>query len=169
MKLFSLLVSLVLLGNPDNIQAEQSLTLLDQKLAAPELNLQDMDGVKHSIAEYKGKPVIINFWATWCPPCRAELPSMNRAWEKVKDENIEMIAVNVGENEDTIFSFMGSFPIDFTVLLAETGEITQSWPVKGLPTTLIVDTQGQIVYQAVGGREWDDDNLLDKVRALNKH
>ncbi len=169
MKLFSLLVSLVLLGNPDNIQAEQSLTLLDQKLAAPELNLQDMDGVKHSIAEYKGKPVIINFWATWCPPCRAELPSMNRAWEKVKDENIEMIAVNVGENEDTIFSFMGSFPIDFTVLLDETGEITQSWPVKGLPTTLIVDTQGQIVYQAVGGREWDDDNLLDKVRALNKH
>ena len=125
-----------------------------------------MEGVKHNIRDYRGKPVIINFWATWCPPCRRELPSMNRAWKKIKEEGIVMIAVDVGEDEDTIFTFMGDYPIDFTVLLDSSGEISANWPVVGLPTTFVLDNQGRLVYQAIGGREWDEDSLLDKVRAL---
>ena len=91
---------------------------------------------------------------------------MNRAWEKVKDDNIVMLAINVGEDEDTIFSFLGDNPIDFTVLLDESGKMIKTWPVRGLPTTFVLDSEGRLVYQAIGGREWDSDSLLEKVRAL---
>lgn len=148
---------------------EQNMKEMPRKAKAPGYELLDMDGVKHTLDELKGKPVILNFWATWCPPCRAELPSMNRAWAKLKDDGIAMVAINVGEDEDTIFSFMADYPIDFTVLLDASGDIINRWPVKGLPTTYVIDAQGRVVYQAIGGREWDDERLLEKVRALKKN
>ena len=146
--------------------AGQSMKEFEDKKPAPEFTLKDMDGETHKLSDYRGKTLIINFWATWCPPCRAELPSMNRAWEKVKDDNIVMLAINVGEDEDTIFSFLGDNPIDFTVLLDASGEMIKTWPVRGLPTTFVLDSEGRLVYQAIGGREWDSDSLLEKVRAL---
>lgn len=146
--------------------AGQSMKEFKEKKPAPSFTLQDMDGESHSLSDYRGKIVIINFWATWCPPCRAELPSMNRAWKKVKDDNIEMLAINVGEDEDTIFTFLGDNPIDFPVLLDETGDMIKTWPVRGLPTTFVLDSEGRLVYQAIGGREWDSDALLEKVRML---
>ena len=148
------------------LNAEPALTPLLDKKPAPALLLTDMDGVKHDIRDYRGRPVIINFWATWCPPCRRELPSMNRAWKKIKDEGIVMLAVDVGEDEDTVFTFMADYPIDFTVLLDSSGDVSARWPVVGLPTTFVLDRKGRLVYQAIGGREWDNDSLLDKVRAL---
>jgi len=146
--------------------AGQSMKEFEDKKPAPEFTLKDMDGEMHSLSDYRGKTLIINFWATWCPPCRAELPSMNRAWKKVKDDNIVMLAINVGEDEDTIFSFLGDNPIDFTVLLDDSGNMIKTWPVRGLPTTFVLDSEGRLVYQAIGGREWDSDSLLEKVRAL---
>ena len=144
----------------------QSLTELTAKPQAPNFAMKDMDDVVHKLADYKGKPVIINFWATWCPPCREELPSMNRAWGKIKNDGIEMLAINVGEDEDTIFAFSGEYPIDFTILLDESGEEIKKWPIKGLPTTFVLNPEGQIVYQAIGGREWDNDDILEQVRKL---
>ena len=158
----------LILWIPCSIAAGQSLTPLNSPIAAPEFNLVDMNGKQHKLSDYRGKPVIVNFWATWCPPCREELPAMNRAWGEIKNQGIEMLAVNVGEDEDTIFSFMGDYPIDFTVLLDESGDIINEWPVKGVPTTFVVDPEGKLVYRAIGGREWDDDKLLDLVRALRK-
>ncbi len=148
------------------LNAEQALTLLPDKKPAPALLLMDMEGVKHDIRDYRGRPVIINFWATWCPPCRRELPSMNRAWKKIKNEGIVMLAVDVGEDEDTVFTFMADYPIDFTVLLDSSGDVSARWPLLALPTTFVLDREGRLVYQAIGGREWDNDSLLDKVRAL---
>jgi len=148
--------------------ADSSLTRLKEIVAAPDFSLQDMDGNQHSLKDFRGKVVIINFWATWCPPCRAELPSMNRGWAKIKDQGIVMLAVNVGEDEYTIFSFQGDYPIDFPVLLDLKGEVINDWPILGLPTTFVVDKQGKLVYRAVGGREWDSDVLLNKIRALAK-
>jgi len=159
-------VTFIFLSINANATPSQSLTPISGKPQAPEFKMMDMDDVVHKLSDYKGKPIIINFWATWCPPCRAELPSMNRAWKKVKDDGIEMLAVNVGEDEDTIFAFSGEYPIDFTVLLDENGKEIRNWPIKGLPTTFVVDPKGRIIYQAVGGREWDDDALLDMVRKL---
>ena len=162
--LFTTILFLGMMGC--DAKQNQSLTEIKSKPDAPKFSLKDMDDVTHTLAEFKGKPVIINFWATWCPPCREELPSMNRAWKKVKDDGVAMIAINVGEDEDTIFAFSGEYPIDFLVLLDESGEEINKWPIKGLPTTFVLDPQGKLIYQAVGGREWDDDDLLNKVRAL---
>ncbi len=154
--------------NNNAISGSRLLSEIPKPFSAPDTELMDMEGTKHKLSDYRGKPVIVNFWATWCPPCRAELPSMNRAWAKVKDEGIEMLAVNMGESEETIFPFTGDYPIDFTILLDENGQFALDWKVNGLPTTYIVNPDGQVVYQAVGEREWDDDKLLDMVRELKK-
>ncbi len=159
-------IGLVLFSPFSQSHADQSLTLMEKLPPAPDFSLADMDGEVFTLSQYRGKPVIINFWATWCPPCREELPSMNRAWAKIKDQGIVMIAVNVGENEDTIFSFTGDYPIDFLLLLDQTGDTINQWPIKGLPTTFVVDPNGRLHYRAIGARQWDSDQLLDQVRAL---
>ncbi|VAW93031.1 hypothetical protein MNBD_GAMMA23-834 [hydrothermal vent metagenome] len=148
--------------------AAQGLTLLPKKILAKNFSLKDMDGKIHSLKDYRGKPVIINFWATWCPPCREELPAMNKGWQKIKPLGIAMIAINVGEDEDTIFNFTADYPIDFQVLLDNSGDIINEWPVLGLPTTFVLDKEGYIVYRAIGGRDWSSDLLLDKVKTLLK-
>ena len=145
---------------------DQTLTAVDPPRAAPDFALVDTDGNLHHLAEYLGKPLIVNFWATWCPPCIEEMPSMNRAWHLVKDQGIAMLAINVGEDEDTVFTFTADYPVDFPLLLDENAKAVQDWGVLGLPTTFVVDPGGNIVYQAVGGRAWDDPVLLDEVRAL---
>ncbi|HFE48613.1 MAG TPA: TlpA family protein disulfide reductase, partial [Chromatiaceae bacterium] len=87
---------------------------------------------------------------------------------RIEKQGIAMVAINVGEDEDTIFSFTGDYPIDFPIWMDREGDKVAAWPVRGLPTTFVLDTEGRIVYRAIGGREWDDDSLLDKVRALRK-
>ncbi len=146
--------------------AEEILTPLPNKPEAPEFLLRDMNEKIKELDDYIGKPIIINFWATWCPPCRAELPSMNRAWKKIKDEDIQMLAINIGEDEEAISSFTKNYPIDFTILLDESSEEISNWSIRGLPTTFVLDPQGHVIYRAVGGREWDNKKILDMVRAL---
>ncbi len=133
-----------------------------------DFSLQDMQGDTHNLARYKGKPVIVNFWASWCPSCRKEMPSMNRAWSKIKNEGILMIAINVGEDRQSIESFTQTTPVDFPVLLDSDSKTAEAWPVRGLPMTFVLDPEGKLVFRAIGSREWDDDALLDKVRALRE-
>ncbi len=149
-------------------QAEQTLTAIPGEVMAPDFTLPDTTGTLHSLSDYRGKVVIINFWTTWCPPCREELPSMNRAWHTIKDEGIVMLALNMGEDEDTIFIFSADYPTDFPVLMDRSGEVIEQWPVKGLPTTYVIAPDGRIAYRAIGSREWDDADLLDRVRALQQ-
>jgi peroxiredoxin len=136
--------------------------------AAPDFALKDIDGKLRRLSENRGKVVLVNFWATWCPPCRREMPSMQRAWKQLKGENFEMLAINVGEDEDTIFGFTFSTGVELTfpILLDRDAQVIKAWPVIALPTSFIVDPQGRIVYRAVGGREWDDPELLKKIREL---
>ncbi len=148
------------------VAAEQTLTPSADKPLAHDFELADQDGAKHKLSDFRGNPVIVNFWATWCPPCRKELPSMNRAWRKLKDQGIQMIAIDVGEDEDTIFGFLSDYPIDFLVLMDLDGTEVTRWPVKGVPTTFVIDPEGRIAYTAIGGREWDDSKLMEQVQAL---
>ena len=146
--------------------AEQKMTAIPGKIMAPDFALQDTEGKMHRLSDYRGKPVIINFWTTWCPPCREELPSMNRAWHLLEKEGIAMLALNMGEDEDTIFIFSADYPTDFPILMDQSGEVIEQWPVKGLPTTYVIAPDGTFAYRAIGSREWDDKVLLDAVRAL---
>jgi len=170
MKTCSLPLLLILLMGLATMAAaeQQGLTALPDRPEAPDFTLPDVDGDSHRLSDYRGKVVIVNFWATWCPPCRKEMPSMQRAWERTKDEGILMLAVDVGEDEDTVFAFQGQTPVDFPLLLDQDSAVTTAWPVRGLPTTFVVDTQGRLAYRAVGGREWDDPALLSTVRDLLK-
>lgn len=133
---------------------------------APTLRLKDADDKIVDLAQYKGRVVLVNFWATWCPPCRKEFPSLGRVRKLFKPAEFEVLAVNVGEDPDTVFSFAGN--TDFPVLFDRDSRAMAAWPVKGLPTTLLVDRQGRIAYRAVGGREFDDPEIVAAIRQLLK-
>ena len=145
-----------------------TLKAVEPRVEAPDFALPDMDGKVHRLSDYRGQVVIVNFWATWCPPCRREMPSMQRAWLKIRDQGIMMLAVNVGETEDTVFEFSGEYPMDFPVLFDRDSAVSDAWPMRALPTTFVIDPQGRIAYRAVGGREWDDERLLRPIRALRR-
>lgn len=150
------------------LQAAQTLTPLENQPPAPDFELKDVDGKQHRLSDYRGKVVIVNFWATWCPPCREEMPSMQRAWERLKGDGVVMLAVNVGEDEEQVFTFTADYPVDFPMLLDQDSTVISKWPIKALPTTFVIDQEGRIVYRAVGGREWDDPALLIPVRRLQQ-
>ena len=135
---------------------------------APEFNLEDQDGKFLKMSDFKGKVVIVNFWATWCPPCRKEMPSMQRAWEVLQKEGIAMLAINVGEDSDQIFSFTAEYPVEFPLIMDKDSNVARQWRVRGLPTTYIVNPAGKIVYQAIGDREWDSDEIMNQIRRLKK-
>ena len=147
-------------------QAGTGLTRLAEAPLAPDFSLLDMDGNVYRLSDYRGRVVIVNFWATWCPPCREEMPSMQRGWEQLRSEGILMVGINVGEDEDTIFQFTADYPVEFPLLMDSDSSVTGQWPVRGLPTTFVVDPAGRLVYRAIGSREWDDPDLLALIRAL---
>ncbi len=157
---------MVFLFAAESSASGRGLTALSEKPLVPDFSLKDADGKLHKFSDYKGHVVIVNFWATWCPPCRAEMPSMQRAWEQLREEGIIMLAIDVGEDEDAIFEFTASYPVEFPLLLDTDSLVSEAWKVNGLPTTFVVDQWGRKVYRAVGGREWDSPDLLEKVRAL---
>ena len=151
-------------GRPDSFR--QGLRPVEPPVPAPDFTLKDMDGRAYRFSGRNGHVRIVNFWATWCPPCRREMPSMQRAWKQLAPEGVDLLAVNVGEDEDTVFEFMGQYPMDFPVLLDTEGKVVETWPVQALPTTFVVDPEGCIRYRAIGGRDWDDPGILEKVLAL---
>ena len=136
--------------------------------AAPDFELKDIDDNVHRLSDYRGKVVIVNFWATWCPPCRFELPSMEKLWQAVREKQVVMLAINVGEDADTIFTFTSDYPVTFPLLMDRDSSVTQAYPVLGIPTSFIVDPQGRVVYRAVGTREWDDKEIIRMILALRK-
>lgn len=135
--------------------------------AAPPLALPDADDKPVDLAAYRGRLVLVNFWATWCPPCRREFPSLGRAMKLFKPSELAVLAVNVGEDVETVFSFTGA--TDVTILLDRDSAAMRRWPVKGLPTTYIVDKQGRLALRAVGGRDFDDPAIVAQLRALLKN
>ncbi len=144
----------------------QTLPAVAEPFPAPEFELKDIDGRTHRLSDYRGKVVILNFWATWCPPCIKEMPSMERARQMIEDEDIAILAINVGEDEDSIFMFTGNYPVEFPLLMDLEAETIKQYPVTGLPTTYIIDPTGRATHRVVGSREWDDPQLLDSLRAI---
>lgn len=146
-----------------------TLTAYPDKPLAGDFILTDYEGNVHKLSEYKGKVVLLNFWATWCPPCREEMPSMQRAWGVLREHGIAMLAVNVGEDEDTIFAFTASYPVEFPLLMDSDSLVIRQWPIQGLPTTFVLDEDSRIVYRAIGGRAWDHPALINQIIAIKNN
>ena len=156
------LLALAILAWPA-FAAEQHLSEIDRDL--PNFELASLEGETWDVDALLGKPWIINFWASWCAPCIEEMPAMNRAWADVEDDGIGMLAINAGESTLAIRTFLEKVPVDFKILLGD-GQTLPDWSVRALPTTVVIDSTGKVVYEALGPREWDDPVLLDRVRAL---
>ncbi len=140
------------------------MSTLPTVLPAPALRLPDSDGKTVDLSDYRGKVVLVNFWATWCPPCRKEFPSLSRVRKLLKHAEFEVLAVNVGEDPDMVFSFTGN--TEFPVLFDRDSKAMANWPVKGLPTTFLVDRKGRLASKAVGGREFDDPTIVAIIKQL---
>lgn len=136
---------------------------------APKLKLLNMDGKQVDLGKLKGQVVLVNFWATWCPPCRREMPSLQRLWLKLGKSKLQIVAVNVGEDADTVLGFMGTLDDSptFPIVFDKDSTVLRAWPVKGLPTTFLIDRKGHIAYRAIGGRDFDSPENIRFITELS--
>jgi thiol-disulfide isomerase/thioredoxin len=120
-----------------------------------DFELRDLSGRKISLKSLKGKVVFLNFWATWCPPCRAEMPSMERLQARLKDKGLVILAVNLREDAKTVRKFMAEHKLTFPVVLDSDGRVGAIYGAGSIPTTYVVGRDGNVLAGTMGGREWD--------------
>jgi thiol-disulfide isomerase/thioredoxin len=124
------------------------------------------DGGSVTLSSYKGKVVILNFWATWCPPCRKEMPSMETFYQRYKDKGLEFLAVDLGERVDAVQKFIASNGYTFPVLLDGDRKAGGLYGVVAIPTTFIIDRGGRIIGKIVGSTQWDTPQFFAAFDAL---
>lgn len=129
-------------------------TSVEEPQEAIDFTLKDLKGKTHTLSDYKGKLVFLNFWATWCPPCRAEMPSMQKMYEESDKDKFVMLAVNLREPANKVEDFAQKNGYTFPILLDSSGRIGSKYRVHSIPTTFIVDQGGKLVAKISGSREW---------------
>jgi peroxiredoxin len=133
---------------------------------APDFSLKDAHGRSLSLSSLRGKVVLINFWATWCPPCKAEMPSMNRLYNEIRNRGFEVVAISTDNSLSTIKDFLARNRIDFPVLFDETKSVTRQYHVFSMPTTFLIDRSGMIVEKFYGEEDWTDPVIRKKIEKL---
>ncbi len=119
-------------------------------------SLKDLAGTSHDLSEWQGKVILLNFWATWCGPCRVEMPGMQRLWQKHREQGFVILAVSVDEGmEKRISTFVQRLQLTYPVLLDPESIVSDHYQVSGLPFSLLIDREGQLIAKVVGEREWD--------------
>jgi thiol-disulfide isomerase/thioredoxin len=131
-----------------------------EPIAADDFELASLGGRKVKLSSYRGRVVFLNFWATWCPPCRGEMPSLERLHQQLRGRGLEIVAVDLQEPKDTVRKFVQDNSLTFTVLLDANGAVAGSWGAQSIPTTYLIDRKGSILARSVGGREWDDADMV---------
>jgi peroxiredoxin len=134
--------------------------------AAPEFTLPTPDGKKVSLAQLRGQVVFVNFWATWCPPCRVEMPSMERLHQQFKGRGLAMLAIDIGESPKQVARFMKEFRLSFPALVDADSTVASRYGVQGSPVTVLIDRNGRVVGRAVGPRDWASPEGQALVRSL---
>lgn len=133
---------------------------------APALELPALAGGTLNIEQMRGKVLLVNFWAVWCPPCRKEMPSMARLSEKLAGKPFTILGVNVGETPEEIRAFLKQVPVNFPIILDGEGQNLKAWQVFAFPTSYVVDRKGRIRLGLFGSIEWDSPETLAKLEAL---
>ena len=143
---------------------------------APPITLDRIDGGTLGLAELRGKVVMLNIWATWCAPCRVEMPSMQRVYERFRDHGFEVVAVAVddrpglrqpdGTIRGLVSDFVEQHGLTFPIVVDPTGDTERLYGVSALPTTFLIDRNGRIRVREVGGRYWDREPQVEMIRSL---
>lgn len=150
MKKSVLAISFFLLTVVSCMKVEMEAPPKPEPFPAPAFTLDDLEGKKASLSDYKGKPLIINFWATWCIPCIKEMPDLEKLYKERKDEGLELLMINVKESKEVVKKYIEKGGFSFRVLLDKNGDVLREYQVFGLPSTFFIDEKGIVQYSYMG-------------------
>lgn len=132
----------------------------------PPLALKDLDGRTHALADYRGKVVLLNFWATWCEPCKDEMPSIVKLKELLAGRPFEVLTINFGESPSRVREFLARERLDLIALLDPNKEAARAWRVRVLPASVVIGPDGRARYSVVGEIDWGTPTALRTVQGL---
>lgn len=166
MKLFTCLYLLMICNTAiaENVLPKGIMKLKGQD--APPLVLHNLDGEKWDLTQARGRWVFLHFWASWCGPCREEMPTIQAIVPDFEQSSLEIVLVNTAETEDIVFEFIGAVAPDLNPLMDADGQATERWQPRGLPATFFVDPAGKLQYLALGGRAWNEAIYLQFLKKL---
>ncbi|HEX3098041.1 MAG TPA: TlpA disulfide reductase family protein [Usitatibacter sp.] len=162
----AILAALLVFGAAGVGAAEEAPLRAWTKGATPPLALHDLAGADVDLRKLAGQVVVVNFWATWCEPCIAEMPSLQRLRERLRGKSLEVLAVNYAESPEKVRAFLRKSSIDLRVLLDPSKEAADAWNAKGLPMTFVVDRAGKVRYWIFGERDWNAGDTLATIEKL---
>jgi peroxiredoxin len=131
-----------------------------------DFELPDLNGQTHKLSSYKGKVIFLNFWATWCPPCRSEMPEMQKLNEVFKNKNFQMLAIDLQESKEAVRTFLNKYGYTFLTLLDASGDAARNYGASSIPLTIIIDKTGDILAGAVGARAWASPEAMEFFQLL---
>ena len=136
---------------------------VEEREPAPDFRLPDLAGKSVTLSDYRGKVVFLNFWATWCGPCRFEAPSLQRLYERMAGEDFEILAVSLDDRKEVIRSFAVQYDLHFPILWDQDQKVSRLYGVTGVPFSVLIDRRGQIVFTIFGAREWDSNLWIESI------
>jgi len=139
---------------------------IDEKLTAPSFRLKDLNGKEVKLEDHRGKIVFLNFWATWCQPCRTEMPSMEKLYTEFKDRDFTILAVDIQERAKKVRAFKEKFKLNFPILLDPDGSVGSKYGVISIPTTYLIDREGYVIGGALGARDWASKEAFEFINQL---
>jgi peroxiredoxin len=149
-----------------NLYSSLGIQRINPPIEAPDFALDNLEGSTMSLKDFQGKVIFLNFWATWCGPCRYEMPAMEKLWQKFKEESFVILAVNVRERKEEVSSFMKANAYTFPVLLDSRGTLANNYGIRAYPTTFLLDPEGRIVGGALGARDWASEDAFKLIKHL---
>lgn len=132
----------------------------------PRFDLPRLEGDRQSLEGYRGEWVVLNFWATWCPPCRMEMPSLDQLQETFREDSLRVVTINVQQSPSTIRQFKRNYGFELPVLIDGTGEVTKRYGATGLPETWVIDPAGRAVFKIDGALHWNEPSTVDLFERL---
>jgi cytochrome c biogenesis protein CcmG/thiol:disulfide interchange protein DsbE len=140
---------------------------LGRGLVAPDFELQTLEGERRGLADWRGRVVLLNFWATWCKPCEDEMPAMERLYRQLEGQPFELVAVSVDTDPEAVRRFRDRLGLTFPILLDPGAEVSRTYQTTGYPESFLIGPSGVIASQRfVGPRAWDDPDYVSLVQQL---